>query len=555
VNGDEDELQDGQQENPEEILELRLVPDEELEADRQAALQQPPAQPSIPVATVIEDVRATSPPPPAPAPAGPRPASKPKSKPVAGVVATVLTLLGWGFACLVLLTALGAVRFHYEGLLILSDGEPPALARFALRLARVVFSVFPLVLVAFAAVTVVPVLLLRSKSWPLYLGGALLAIPLAVTLWVSCDQATAGLDEILSGGMDIPELNEKLKKDPRNVDLLVERGLAHELNDSPDLARADYDAALAVNPKCALALQCRASLREDGGDLPGALADYAAAIKADPRDAEGYAGRGRVLVALGRHKEAFADLAAAIRLDPTDAEHFDNRGNAYNDVGEYEKAVQDYDRAIRLHPEWSGYYNNRANALNNLGRYREAIADYDRALALDAEDEVVYHNRANCYKNQGKYRKALEDYDRALKLDPADGDTHSSRAMTLADVGRAREAVRDYEASIRLDPDNPNNLNNYAWFLATYPEAKWRNGKRAVKLAQEAVSLRRDASYVDTLAAAYAETGQFKYAVKTQKWAISLQDDSLEGDPCFQRLKLYEQRRPYRETIVKMDAN
>ena len=51
--------------------------------------------------------------------------------------------------------------------------------------------------------------------------------------------------------------------------------------------------------------------------------------------------------------------------------------------------------------------------------------------------------------------------------------------------------------------------NDYAWFLATSPEAKDRDGREAVRLAERAVRQRRDCNTLDTLAAAYAEDGQF----------------------------------------------
>ena len=90
-------------------------------------------------------------------------------------------------------------------------------------------------------------------------------------------------------------------------------------------------------------------------------------------------------------------------------------------------------------------------------------------------------------------------------------------------------------------------LRDYSWFLATCPDASYRNGRRAIELATESLSVDPTLSLThDTLAAAYAEAGQFENAVKAQRQAI---ETALEcRKPEFaSRLKLYEAGQPYRD--------
>ena len=58
-------------------------------------------------------------------------------------------------------------------------------------------------------------------------------------------------------------------------------------------------------------------------------------------------------------------------------------------------------------------------------------------------------------------------------------------------------------------------LDELAWLLATYPDSKSRDGAEAVRLAERACDLteRRILALLDTLAAAYAETGDFPRAI------------------------------------------
>ena len=101
------------------------------------------------------------------------------------------------------------------------------------------------------------------------------------------------------------------------------------------------------------------------------------------------------------------------------------------------------------------------------------------------------------------------------------------------------------ESSGRADPGP---LNILAWLLATCPEERIRDGQSAVAFAEKAVasSKRQDPMYLDTLAAAYAETGQFTNAINLEKEGMALQPDEEEKKNYTLRLRLYESGLPYR---------
>ena len=85
--------------------------------------------------------------------------------------------------------------------------------------------------------------------------------------------------------------------------------------------------------------------------------------------------------------------------------------------------------------------------------------------------------------------------------------------------------------------------------LATSPDPVFRNGKRAVELAERAVELDRDAYNLDTLSAAYAEVGRFAEAIETQLQAIALlKKTSYESSMAEfeKRLERYTAHKPWR---------
>ena len=94
-------------------------------------------------------------------------------------------------------------------------------------------------------------------------------------------------------------------------------------------------------------------------------------------------------------------------------------------------------------------------------------------------------------------------------------------------TGDWEQAAECDSERISLCQKMPDDANNLSWFLSTSPEAGLRDGSNAVFYAKMAVARtnRKNVSFLDTLAAAYAETGQFAKAVSIQKEAIALEPD------------------------------
>jgi len=96
--------------------------------------------------------------------------------------------------------------------------------------------------------------------------------------------------------------------------------------------------------------------------------------------------------------------------------------------------------------------------------------------------------------------------------------------------------------------ESPQDVNSIAWKLATDPAPAERDGTKAVELAESAAAAtgRKDAAILDTLAAAYAETGRFTNAVAAQKEAIGLLASQAQAKDYDARLELYKSGYSYR---------
>jgi tetratricopeptide (TPR) repeat protein len=186
------------------------------------------------------------------------------------------------------------------------------------------------------------------------------------------------------------------------------------------------------------------------------------------------------------------------------------------------------------------------------GKFDEAIGDLNEAIRLDPQDARALVYRGIAWAGKNDFDQAIADFSEAIRLDPKLASAYGNRSLTWQDIGEYERAISDAEEMIRLDPNGVFAHSNCAWLLATCPDGKCRDGKRAVKLATTACELSgwMDADDIDTLAAAYAEVGDFENAIKWQEKALE-RSPPTDRDEFQGRLALFKSHTPYRDEPVK----
>jgi serine/threonine-protein kinase len=375
---------------------------------------------------------------------------------------------------------------------------------------------------------------------------------------------------------------------PQNADEWYRRGLERLRRGDPRSAIADLSRAITLAPRFLEAYQARADAYRQMREHARAVADYTRVLEEEPDAVDAHVGRAKCLVKLGEPERALADLSRALELVPDDAAVAFERGHLYCDQGDDEKGVADLTRAIEHGgPLRARLY--RGIALSRLKRYDEAIADQDAVLAGDPSPEDrcwALTERGEVYANQGRRERAIQDFDAALAIEvgvPA-LPLHAlmNRAWAYQDLGQIDRAVQDYDEILRRrpehprahgfraeahqkrgdwaaaladhrrqaerTPDDPAAWGYVAWILATCPDAALRNGPEAIALARKACELGgpTDGDALDTLAAAFAECGQFDEAVQWAGKALELVREE-EKAAVKARLERYRAGLPYRE--------
>lgn len=185
------------------------------------------------------------------------------------------------------------------------------------------------------------------------------------------------------------------------------------------------------------------------------------------------------------------------------------------------------------------------------GDYVRAIVSFNSALlqALTPDRQaVVYCNRGGAYALGGEMNRAISDWDEAIRLSPTLADAYNNRATAYYQKSEYKKALADYQQAATLVPAL--GLNGLAWVLATCPDASVRDGKRAVEIAGKSCDLSdwKDWRFIDTLAAAYAEAGDFERAIDYAKRAGNMPGmTDAQRDEVRRHLETFEKKTPFRE--------
>ena len=284
-------------------------------------------------------------------------------------------------------------------------------------------------------------------------------------------------------------LNAKIKLMPKSTDLLKSRAKVYSVNKEPDLAKEDLDNALKLSETDVDGLLLRARFLLQTDDLEGARRDVDAAYVLDNNRVAIVLLRSAIAAEQKRYGDAINDLQMIIKAQPKDKDPglLMQLAMLYTQDNRPKQAIKVFDQVIKANEDYWQAYRFRGDTRLSIGNHAEAIADFEKSLEMAPEDEV----------------------------------------------------------------DRSGTLNNLSWVLSTSPDDKVRNGKRALELALESCKLTEYAKphILSTLAAAYAELGDFEKAVEWSTKGVEIARKTKEPqlEQLESELKNYLEKKPWRE--------
>lgn len=253
----------------------------------------------------------------------------------------------------------------------------------------------------------------------------------------------------------------------------------------------------------------------------------------------------------GKLDEAAAQYHLALDADPRFADAHMNLGRVLLEKGLPEEAIASYRKAIDINPRSAEAHFNLAIALSGKQRAQDALRHYQTALEIKPAYFDAHNNLGSLLLQGGKVDEAIHHYEQALRLQPGSVKAHNNLAVALVRKGRMAQAITHYNKVLEIEPDHDKALNSLAWLLATQPDAKLRDGARAVSLATRANERTggNNPLVLRTLAAALAEAGRYEDALQTAQLGLeraTAQENQSVARGLRDDMELYKARKPVR---------
>jgi tetratricopeptide (TPR) repeat protein len=257
--------------------------------------------------------------------------------------------------------------------------------------------------------------------------------------------------------------------------------------------------------------------KSDSGDYAGALADFNTAIAKDPRNIRALLGRAGTKNAMGDYQGAILNLNEIISIDPEDprawfmrgyakrqlhdldgfnfdtqrgaerrdafVDNMDDEGLHWLDDGNDAEALYAFTEAIKMAPNQPRFYNNRAFVECREKQFDAAIADlnsaanfpavwvvqawlrtksndpygamalYNQAIGSAPRLAPLYFDRSTIWSALGNFNQSITDLNKAIELDPTEAVFFNARGKAKLKIRDFHGASADFGCAVKLNPD------------------------------------------------------------------------------------------------------
>ena len=259
----------------------------------------------------------------------------------------------------------------------------------------------------------------------------------------------------------------------------------------------------------------------------------------------------------GKFNEGIQHFNNVIEIDPDNYLAYYNRGLAYKNMNEYNNAIADFNYCIKVDSSDSWPYFQIGGVWCDQGDLEKGISFYSKAIEVNPNHIEPYGTRGIMKSMLGRLDSALDDLNTAIEIDPQYPMLYIVRAQKFQLRGDCQAVIEDYEKVMSFDPEKFNTKGDIAWILAACPDKNIRDGEKALKLALEFPDSDHKHHTFRTMAAAYADIGDFKNALTYQEKAVqALKNMEYENElekiyyedkckKCIEQLESYKNNIPW----------
>ncbi|MFT6845233.1 MAG: tetratricopeptide (TPR) repeat protein [Flavobacteriales bacterium] len=283
------------------------------------------------------------------------------------------------------------------------------------------------------------------------------------------------------------DVNSRIKNDPNDAALYLERGNLAVENDDPELALADLDRsksldslnadiwvfagqlsflghkievaksqflkALSFDDKQKDALCELAKLNFEERDFKTAYSYANDAIRADEQYYLPYFVKGMILLVAGDTAKAVRSMQTSLDLNPDFYTGYIKLGSLYEQAGK-QLALDYYNSAISINEKNVEAYYYKGMYLQNSLNLEEAYEVYDQIISIDSTYAFAYYNKGFiCLEHLGEYELGVEQFTKAIKYQAEYFDAFYNRGLCFENLEELSKAELDYRSALQIKPD------------------------------------------------------------------------------------------------------
>lgn len=265
--------------------------------------------------------------------------------------------------------------------------------------------------------------------------------------------------------------------------------------------------------------------------------------------------KGQFLASIGQNQEAIDHFTQLIEeIGPIPSLLY-LRAAVYIQEKDYKKGLRDVNKALGIDSSFSEAIRLKAVIYIQEEKFADAVRLLEKLRSQDPEDEALVAQLAYTMAQNDDFAGGMKRLDALLEKKPESLPLLRGKADMFLMFGRWLEAIDVYEKILKDHPGDSGTLNNLSWLLATSPDDSVRDGEKALQLALLAAEKTnyRESYILSTLAAAYAELGQFDEARSWSEKAVVMAEKEKEErlDDLKNELESYRKNEPWRETPQK----
>ena len=390
-----------------------------------------------------------------------------------------------------------------------------------------------------------------------------------------------------------------LKKVPDSminpVDVYLGRAVAHMskssllLIDENELAMADLNTAVALDPECSAAHAQLCGIYADRGETQKALSHCNKALTIDPGDYLALMQRGRTYVGSGDLDSASADFrsllnAVSISKQLNEIQKLALSSVARFLIGDTEAALKEITKAIELaksdaayaqllliktlihgasdnaqaaietaseglrtRPDLVLFYLFRSAAYVDLKNYSGALKDIDTLIGISPTLALAYVLRGEIHWERDDPASAMKDYGRSLELDPTLGMAYTGRGRSHMSLKEYDKAIADFDLALSAKRNDKS-----AYLYRGRAFVRKKDYSRAIEDYDRYLKLFPSEAFgFASRALLYELQGQLDNALADYDRAISLNQN--DADLFFWRGELLEKRTEHKRAIADFD--